>query len=263
VAVASTEGIGATIELSNCTVHQNAAGTFGGGVSIEGPQPVLFTDGTVISDNVCTHTGGGVHVVDGNVTATDTTIASNRVVESLEVTHGGRSYLLSEAVHPFSRKSGNTDLIKDYNAGLYVEGLPGSGGGLSLRVRSNLVLTRVKILHNSVFKFGGGMHLEVQTSTAARDLEVRNCFATIRGGGITVMQAELHLRGEVALSNNTVLIGNGGGLSCQSGKVRSPYLPIREHSGHIHTLSDNTVLIGNGGGLSCQSGKVSFATPPI
>ena len=168
----------ADVELSNCTIRDNSAGSNGGGLFLEGWTPgnlITITDST-ISGNTATYDGGGigfehclVHLY-GN-----TTIAQNAAEDGGGVNSGnGNEDTCALYMHDSSRITGNTATRQ--------------GGGVKCGEMSLVMYDDSSIDNNTAAEDGGGVYVGFYGMRQLGGV-IRDNHAGGSGGGVYVDHA--------------------------------------------------------------------------
>ena len=207
-------GIGASGEttIRNTTLTRNASGIrYGGrGGAIWFAGDLTVAD-SVISDNTCTETGGGISG-GGVLTLINSSVTGN------SSGYGGGGAYLSGAVAAVTNSIFAGNAAED------------NGGGIGIR-ESEVVITNTVLVANTAQE-GGGIYADHDNDEHA-SLTLSNCtltanIATDSGGGVYTKDPN------VIAIDNTIIAGN-------TAETDDPDL-----SSHYNTLSGSCNLIGDG-----------------
>ncbi len=225
----------AIFTMEGGTITGNNA-TYGGGVRVDSGE-FTMKDGT-ISDNNATELGGGVCVIDGSFTMSDTaTIQGNTAT-----THGGGVYVNGGNFEMIGGTIGGTDAgsanSAQYGGGVYVNGGEFEMTGTAI-LQGNTATTHgggVHILSGGTFTMNGGTIVGTAENTANY------------GGGVFVSGGEF-IMNDGSISGNTVT-QSGGGVFVNAGNFTMK-------GGTIGGTTANTAT-QNGGGVFVQAGTFNM-----
>ena len=224
----------AIFTMEGGTITGNNA-TYGGGVRVDSGE-FTMKDGT-ISDNNATELGGGVCVIDGSFTMSDTaTIQGNTAT-----THGGGVYVNGGNFEMIGGTIGGTDAgsanSAQYGGGVYVNGGEFEMTGTAI-LQGNTAAEHgggVHILSGGIFTmnggtiggtaantatYGGGVFVSGGTFDMNNGTISGNSASGIgaSGGGVCISGGEFTMRGDAVISKNTADSSGGGVFVSDSGK---------------------------------------------
>ena len=180
-------------------------------------------------------TGGGIHMVTGTLSISDTEITGNTSLKS-----GGGIHVANNTALTISNC-----IISDNNATT-------SGGGIHQAAGTSTTITDSEISDNTATTTGGGIHHAAGT-TNLTNCEISDNTATTTGGGI-------HLAGGTITNNNSSVssntsLTNGGGIYIAGGTLN-----LQNGSDVLNNIASST---GYGGGIYSNAGTLNVNSSSI
>ena len=240
-----------TLIVNECTIANNSAGDFGGGIGSFG---TLSVNDCTMSQNYASDLGGAIGNIYGHATVNDSTLSDNRggAVWTTGGTLNVRDSTLADNTDGpgISAPSGGNVSV----SGATISGNSSgrSGGGIYATCCGSLTITNSTIADNSA-EAGGGIDVSSDKLTVVNSTIVDNAVeAGGRGGG------GLDVDGGTATLDNTIVALNTAG----TGAVRRPTtLPA------LGSVSGSFNLIGTGGSGDLTNGtngnQVGVANPGL
>ncbi|MGH8460479.1 MAG: choice-of-anchor Q domain-containing protein [Stenotrophobium sp.] len=210
-----------TLTLTNSTVSNNTASNDAGGLDVFGS--LILTNSRVSGNTATSGRGGGIRVLLGNATLTDSTLSGNTTAAL-----GGGLYVeFGNLTMTDSTVSGNT-------AHTY-------GGGLALvsRGSSTFTVSNSTVSGNTArFNRGGGLFVANGT-LAMSGSTVSGNTGVYGGGGLYLKQANATLTNSTVSGNYGVQYG--GGLAFNAGSGHTTVTLTNS------TVANNTASVGGDG----------------
>ena len=251
----------AIFTMEGGTITGNNA-TYGGGVRVDSGE-FIMKDGT-ISDNNATNLGGGVCVINGSFTMSDTaTIQGNTAT-----THGGGVYVNGGNFEMIGGTIGGTDAgsanTADNGGGVYMSGGEFEMTGTAI-LQGNTATTHgggVHILSGGTFTMNGGTIGGTAENTAEygggvfvsggifnmNDGTISGNTVTQSGGGVYVNDGNFTMAGgTIGGTTANTATQNGGGVHVFNGTftVSGSRLTITGNTAHnVYLANGNTITIG-------------------
>ena len=265
----------AIFTMEGGTITGNNA-TYGGGVRVDSGE-FIMKDGT-ISDNNATSLGGGVCVINGSFTMSDTaTIQGNTAT-----THGGGVYVNGGNFEMIGGTIGGTDAgsanSAQYGGGVYVangiftmdggtisennaSGTGASGGGVCISSGTFTMSGGAVISGNTATSSGGGVFVSesgdfIMEGGTIGETGGGSPNSAENGGGVYIFE------GTFTMSGSAVISGNNASSSSSSSSSSGGGVYI--HNGTF-TMSGGAVISGNSASSSSSSsgGGVYVSTDGI
>lgn len=235
-----SDGADAVLQLVNSTIDENAAGMFGGGLSIRGGTTATISGGS-IEDNQAP-VAAGLEVGNASVTVVDTDVRTNTATQ-----RGGGVFVYGTGTYTHTRGTIASNA-----------GGTGGGGGVYLQQDASIALTDVAVDDNTVTgDNGGGIWAGGNASIALTRGSLSGNRGAAVGGGLFISLARPMALTDVVIEDNEARDGGGGlfvtaGSGISGGSVRSAGVV---QGGRI---AGNRATAGGGGGVFAQNVAFSF-----
>ena len=220
-----------TVTISGVTISDGLAkSNIGGGIYNQG---TLALEGSIVSGNTATVSGGGIYNENGSVTLTNCSVSNNTTAEA---SGGG-----------IANSKGNLTLINSTvsdNTGHYAGGINNYHGTTTLQWST--------VSDNSAGNGGGGGICNTDGGLILTNSTVSGNTAGTDGGGIRNNGGNATLTNST-VSGNTVQNGGGGIYNLGMGKV------MLTNS----TVSGNTAQNGDGAGICNANGDVTLTNSTV
>ena len=235
----------AIFTMEGGTITGNNA-TYGGGVRVDSGE-FTMKDGT-ISDNNATELGGGVCVIDGSFTMSDTaTIQGNTAT-----THGGGVYVNGGNFEMIGGTIGGTDAgsanSAQYGGAVYV-----NGGAFTMKSGSKITGSRA----TGTTASGGAVYVAGGTFTMNGTAILQGNTATTHGGGVHILSG-----GTFIMNGGTIdgTIGGTAGNTAENGG--GVFVSGGTFNMYDGTISGNTVT-ESGGGVCISGGTFTMSDSAV
>jgi predicted outer membrane repeat protein len=218
--------------LTNVTFSGNESGRYGGGMVINGNDPIL-TNVTFNGNRADLH-GGGIYNVFGSPTLNNVTFHQNTATRQQGggmYSHGGAPELTGVTFE--------NNAASDHGGGMYVTGT----GALTM---NDVLFDNNRTHPAGISNHGGGMYITDGSTATLNDVTFTGNSAGGSGGGIYSIDADSLFLRDVTLEENTAG-GAGGGMYNRKTFLEADFVTISRNTaaqsgGGIYNVQSTTIL---------------------
>lgn len=250
-------GVGATMTLNNTDVTNNDA-DYGAGIFVTTNGVLNINSDSNISMNSATLRGGGIYSNEGSVDINQSQISANKTYNgtSAGYQNGGAgiyaksSTLTIDSASIISNNIANNSANLPYGVdgyGMFISGLSVKGGGINLYQSPSANINNTTISGNSSTGNGGGIYARSSSFLMISDSTISQNSSPNSGAGIKLSSSP-----DAVITNSTFEYNIANVAAAISASSSSGRLKIAGS-----TISNNTTTSGRGAGVTLDNSPTS------
>lgn len=236
-----------TVMMTRCTVRDNSAASFGGGIYIAGGSQLIISD-SLINNNTAFDGGGGMYITSYRtaVMMTACVLTSNVVDKNHEFStlgYGGAITVYGSAVLNMHDTQVIGNAAGYYGSGMYIDSDAMSGRKTVVNMMNCTVAGNYELNDN----YGGGIYISTAIVSIHYTIVINNTAGFAGAGVFVYLESELNMTNCIVSYNTVKGDFPGGGMYI---------VGLKRFSITNTTVSNNNAYYGGGMYISCGDGEM-------